>query len=169
MTSTRSHPEAASAATRRALLDRMGELKPALERRLRLRLPEDLRTDLQSVTMHQLEALRLLERGGLRMRELARELDISEPAATALADRLVRGGFVARHTDPTDRRIVRLELSSKGLRLMSRWGAVRRQALTAAYEVLSDRQLTALIEILETLAAGNPAAVRASLGGERTA
>ena len=52
MTSTRSHPEAASAATRRALLDRMGELKPALERRLRLRLPEDLRTDLQSVTMH---------------------------------------------------------------------------------------------------------------------
>ena len=169
MTSTKSHPGATSAATRRALLDRMGELKPALERRLRVRLPEDLRTDLQSVTMHQLEALRLLERDGLRMRELARELDISEPAATALADRLVRGGFVARHADPTDRRIVRLELSPKGQRLMSRWGAIRRQTTTAAFEVLSDRQLTALIDILETLAAGNPVAVGAALGEERPA
>src|SRR5438128_7426583 len=145
MTSTRSHPEAASAATRRALLDRMGELKPALERRLRPRLPEDLRTDLQSVTMHQLEALRLLERGGLRMSELARELDISEPASTALADRLVRGGLVERHADPDDRRIVRLELSPAGHDLMSRWGSHRRRMMTATFEVLSDRQLAALI------------------------
>jgi MarR family transcriptional regulator, transcriptional regulator for hemolysin len=153
MTSTKAHAAATSAATRRALLDRMGELKPALERRLRVRLPEDLRTDLQSVTIHQLDALRLLERDGLRMRELARELDISEPAATALADRLVRGGFVERHTDPTDRRIVRLELSRKGRDLMSRWDTHRRHAMAATFEVLSDRQLTALIDILETLAA----------------
>jgi DNA-binding MarR family transcriptional regulator len=169
MTSTKSHTGATPVATRRALLERVGELKPALERRLRVRLPEDLRTDLQSVTMYQLEALRLLERDGLRMRELARELDISEPAATALADRLVRGGFVERRAEPTDRRIVRLELSPMGLRLMSRWGAVRRQTMTAAFEVLSDRQLTALIDIMETLAAGNPSAVRAALGEERSA
>lgn len=153
-----------SAATRRALIDRMGELKPGLDRKMRLRLPEDLQTELQAVTIHQLEALRLLESGGLRMRELARELDISEPASTALADRLVRNGLVERLADPTDRRTVRLELSGAGRDLMSRWGTHRRQAMTAAFDVLSDRQLSALIDILETLAAAPPAA-----GKERTA
>jgi DNA-binding MarR family transcriptional regulator len=150
-TSTRS-----SAAARRALIDRMSELKPALDRKMRVRLPEDLQADLQAVTIHQLDALRLLERDGLRMRELARELDISEPASTALADRLVRNGLVERLADPTDRRTVRLELSGAGRDLMSRWGTHRRQAMTAAFDVLSDRQLAAFIDILETLAAAPP-------------
>lgn len=146
-----------SAAARRALIDRMSELKPALDRKMRVRLPEDLQADLQTVTIHQLEALRLLERDGLRMSELARELDISEPASTALADRLVRNGLVARQADPADRRTVRLELSPKGRDLMSRWGTYRRQAMADAFEVLSDRQLAAFIDILETLAAAPPA------------
>jgi DNA-binding MarR family transcriptional regulator len=146
-----------SAAARRALIDRMSELKPALDRKMRVRLPEDLQADLQAVTIHQLDALRLLERDGLRMRELARELDISEPASTALADRLVRNGLVERLADPTDRRTVRLELSGAGRDLMSRWGTHRRQAMTAAFDVLSDRQLAAFIDILETLAAAPPA------------
>jgi DNA-binding MarR family transcriptional regulator len=153
-----------SAAARRALIDRMSELKPALDRKMRVRLPEDLQADLQAVTIHQLDALRLLERDGLRMRELARELDISEPASTALADRLVRNGLVERLADPADRRTVRLELSEAGRDLMSRWGTHRRQAMTVAFEVLSDRQLSALIDILETLAAAPPAA-----GKERSA
>jgi DNA-binding MarR family transcriptional regulator len=146
----------------------MAELKPALDRKMRVRLPDDLRADLQSVTLHQLEALSLLDHGGLRMSELARELDISEPASTALADRLVKGGLVERHADPDDRRIVRLELSSNGRDLMSRWDSHRRRTMMATFEVLSDRQLAALIDILETLAAGAPAAGAAS-GKERSA
>ncbi len=154
-------------APRKALIDRMSELKPALDRKMRVRLPDDLRADLQSVTIHQLEALSLLDRGGLRMSELARELDISEPASTALADRLVRGRLVERRADPDDRRIVRLELSEKGRDLMSRWGAHRRRMMTATFEVLSDRQLAALVDILETLAAD--ASDDTTAGKERTA
>ena len=149
-----------SAGARRALIDRMSELKPALDKKMRVRLPDDLQADLQAVTIHQLEALRLLESEGLRMRELARELDISEPASTALADRLVRNGLVERQADPADRRTVRLELSPKGRDLMSRWGTYRRQAMLAAFEVLSDRQLTAFIDILETLAEAPPVSGR---------
>jgi DNA-binding MarR family transcriptional regulator len=156
-------------ATRQALIDRMAELKPALDRRMRVRLPDDLRADLQSVTIHQLEALSLLDRGGLRMSELARELDVSEPASTALADRLVRAGLVERHADPDDRRIVRLELSRAGRDLMSRWGSHRRRTMTATFEVLSDRQLAALVDILETLAADAPAEPGEATGKERTA
>jgi DNA-binding MarR family transcriptional regulator len=154
--------------SRQALVDRMAELKPALDRKMRVRLPDDLRADLQSVTIHQLEALSLLDRGGLRMSELSRELDISEPASTALADRLVRAGLVERHADPDDRRIVRLELSRKGRDLMSRWGSHRRRMMTATFEVLSDRQLAALIDIVETLAADAPTA-DATSGKERSA
>ena len=161
MTSTRSHPEAASAATRRALLDRMGELKPALERRLRLRLPEGLSLN----ALGELDTDERAERIGIDLGAV-----ISARAVLEYAEAAWLGpGHDAQPRRSEREGIVRLELSSKGLRLMSRWGAVRRQALTAAYEVLSDRQLTALIDILETLAAGNPAAVRASLGGERTA
>jgi hypothetical protein len=40
---------------------------------------------------------------------------------------------------------------------MSRWGTYRRQAMADAFEVLSDRQLAAFIDILETLAAAPPA------------
>jgi DNA-binding MarR family transcriptional regulator len=159
----RTHPTTA----RQALVDRMAELKPTLDRKMRVRLPDDLRADLQSVTLHQLDALSLLDRGGLRMSELARELDVSEPASTALADRLVRAGLVERHTDADDRRIVRLELSRNGRDLMSRWGSHRRRMMTATFEVLSDRQLAALIDILETLASDAPAGGAAS-GKERT-
>ena len=79
----------------------MAELKPGPRPEDARPPPDDLQTDLQSITIHQLEALSLLDRGGLRMSELARELDISEPASTALADRLVRGGLVERHATPT--------------------------------------------------------------------
>ena len=51
---------------------------------------------------------------------------------------------------------------------MSRWGSHRRRMMTATFEVLSDRQLAALIDILETLAADAPAADAAS-GKERSA
>jgi DNA-binding MarR family transcriptional regulator len=154
---TTQRPRTRSAGARRALIDRMSELKPALDKKMRVRLPDDLQADLQAVTIHQLEALRLLQDGGLRMRELAYELDISEPASTALADRLVRNGLVERQADPADRRIVRLELSPKGHDLMSRWGSYRRQAMLSAFEVLSDEQLAAFIDILETLAEAPPA------------
>ena len=169
MTTTMRTRGARATAARQALIDRMAELKPSLDRKMRVRLPDDLRADLQSVTIHQLEALGLLDRGGLRMSELARELDISEPASTALADRLVRGGLVERRTDPEDRRIVRVELSPSGRDLMSRWDSYRRRMMSATFEALSDRQLAALIDIVETLAADAPAEVDASSGKERTA
>ena len=40
---------------------------------------------------------------------------------------------------------------------MGRWGTHRRQAMTDAFDVLSDRQLAAFIDILETLATAPPA------------
>jgi len=138
---------------RAALLDRLFELKGVLARQFRTPLPPDLRGEMQSVTLHQLEVLGVLKHGSLRMRDLARELDVGEPAATAIADRLVRHGLVERKADPNDRRTVRVELSPRARDLLERVEDDRRAAMTHAFEVISDEQLRNLIDVFETLAA----------------
>jgi MarR family transcriptional regulator for hemolysin len=153
---------------RAALIDRFFELKVALERRFRAPLPPDLRGELQSVTLHQLEVLGVLKHGSLRMRDLARELDVSEPAATAIADRLVRHGLVERHDDPNDRRTVRLELSARARNLLERVEAARRAAMLELFEAISEDQLRSLIDVFETLAA-EPSATAVRERGEGAA
>lgn len=138
---------------RAALLDRLFELKGVLVRQFRVPLPEELRGEMQSVTLHQLEVLGVLKHGSMRMRDLARELDVGEPAATAIADRLVRHGLVERHDDPNDRRTVRLELSAQARDLIERVEEARRAAMIRAFEAISDDQLRSLIDVFETLAA----------------
>ncbi|MHB8324774.1 MAG: MarR family winged helix-turn-helix transcriptional regulator [Candidatus Dormibacteria bacterium] len=73
--------------------------------------------DGQSLTRHQLRALRSLPAGGLTMRSFAQALGVSGGSATALADRLIRSGAVERQTDTSDRRVVRLIPTAAGARL----------------------------------------------------
>jgi DNA-binding MarR family transcriptional regulator len=51
---------------------------------------------------------------------LAVLLDTSKQAASKLADAMVRRGFLARFTDPQDRRHIRLRLAPRGLKVMQR-------------------------------------------------
>lgn len=143
------HPAAAS---REQLIDRFFELRPVLHRRFDTELGRELRDELQSVTVHQLTALSRLKQGALTMRELAKELGVSESAATAITERLVRQDLVERSDDPTDRRVVRVSLSASGLRLVDRIHDTVREKTAELVAMLSDRQLAQLIDILETLA-----------------
>src|SRR5919108_2437932 len=73
------------------------------------------------LTFTQLRALSAIaHRRGMRMSELGDDLGIGLAAASALADRMVARQFIARRPDPDDRRIVRLELSSRGRKLLER-------------------------------------------------
>ena len=137
---------------RAAMFDRLFELKDVLARQFRMPLPPDLSSEMQSVTLHQLEVLGVLKRGSLRMSDLARELDVTEPAATAIADRLVGHGLVERQNDPNDRRTVRLSLSPRAVELLERVENARRAAMTKAFDAISDDQLRALVDVFETLA-----------------
>ena len=87
------------------------------------------------------------------MRELARSLGISESAATATADRLVRQGLAERHSDPDDRRIVLLGLSKEGSRMAASMHRAATKKTERMLSVLSDSQLAQLVDILETLEA----------------
>ena len=87
------------------------------------------------------------------MRELAKELDVGESAATAVVDRLVRQGLVVRCDDPTDRRVVRLALSDTGESLVVKLHASACRKTADLLVSLSDEQLAQLVTTMEMLEA----------------
>jgi DNA-binding MarR family transcriptional regulator len=75
---------------------------------------------------------------------LAKRLDLSPPAVTALVDRLVEAGLVERGRDPADRRRVQI-------------------LLTARARALGARHLRKLAAVIDEEAAAVPAAHRAAV------
>ena len=72
------------------------------------------------ISMPQLRALYYLrDQSEVSIGGLAELFDISMPAASLLADRLVRAGFAERREDPADRRRVLLGLTRSGARLVT--------------------------------------------------
>lgn len=72
------------------------------------------------ISMQQLRAMFFLrDEEEISVGRLAELFGIGLPAASILADRLVRAGLVERRGDPTDRRRVLLSLSRAGIRLVT--------------------------------------------------
>lgn len=72
------------------------------------------------ISMQQLRALYLLrDEDEASVGRVAEFFGVGLPAASLLADRLVRSGFVERRGDPADRRRVLLSLSRTGERLVT--------------------------------------------------
>jgi MarR family transcriptional regulator, organic hydroperoxide resistance regulator len=72
------------------------------------------------ITMQQLRAIYLLrDEGEVTVSRLAEMFDMGLPAASLLADRLVRAGLVERGADAGDRRRVLLRLTRAGDRLVT--------------------------------------------------
>lgn len=72
------------------------------------------------VSMQQLRAMYVLrDEGEVPVGRLAEIFGFGMPAASLLADRLVRSGYAERNNDPTDRRRVLLKLSRAGERMLA--------------------------------------------------
>ena len=72
------------------------------------------------LSMQQLRAMYFLrDEEEIPVGRLAELFGIGLPAASLLADRLVRSGYVERRDDPSDRRRVLLSLTRTGLRLVT--------------------------------------------------
>lgn len=144
--------------SRDALVERFMALAPTVRRGFDVRLGQSDRSEWLSLTGHQLEALTALEEGSLTMRSLCERLEISESAGTALSDRLVARGMVAREPDPADRRVVRLALTGDARSMVERYRATKRARVTEVLSALDRDDLERLVTIYETLAAaGTPA------------
>lgn len=106
----------------------------------------------------QLRVLNVLGRASEERRptmgELAEALGVALSTATQIAERIEKRGLVRReHSDPDDRRVVRLALTEEGRRLMGKRRRLRRERLEQAMSQLSEEQSDALVAALAPLAA----------------
>lgn len=141
-------------ASRDRLIERFMELAPTVRRAFDVRPAPGERAEWLSLTGHQLEALAALQEGSLTMRCLCERLDISESAGTALSDRLVARGMVARETDPADRRVVRLVLTGEARAMVERYHEMKRARIAELLSGLRRDDLERLVHIYEALASG---------------
>ena len=139
---------------RDAVAHQILDLFPQMRRRFERELPRELREEMASVTVHQLEALcHLIATRGLTMNELAQKQGIGLSSATALADRLLRQGLAQRTSDPSDRRVVRLVPTDAASALVERFTQGKRRVALRALGSLDDDELDALHRLLGKMAA----------------
>ncbi len=73
------------------------------------------------VTISQCYAVETLSQNGkLSMKELSREMGVAVSTMTRILDVMVRDGFAKRENDPKDRRLVCVELTTKGRNLAAK-------------------------------------------------
>lgn len=90
-----------------------------------------------------------------RMADLAQRLEVVPRAVTTLADALEAHGSVRRVPDPSNRRVVRIELTDTGRATLRALREARRAAAEDILAPLSDQQRDALGDLLDTLS-GTP-------------
>jgi DNA-binding MarR family transcriptional regulator len=97
------------------------------------------------ISMQQLRAIYFLrDEEEASVGRLAELFGIGLPAASLLADRLVRAGYVERRGDPADRRRVLLSLTRPGLRLVTELREGSHTLLRRWMSSLSPEDLSAL-------------------------
>jgi len=95
----------------------------------------------------------LVEGGPLRLNDLAQRMGTSAPTASRAVDALDELGLVERHTDPTDRRAITIELTDNGRRSVEERKARVYAAFRPAAAALSPADREQLAELLARLAA----------------
>jgi DNA-binding MarR family transcriptional regulator len=83
------------------------------------------------------------------MRMLAKESLISPPAATRIVNDLIKKKMVCRETDPSDRRLVRLNITPQANEVFTNIHAEAAGILTRIFEKLNEKEKDALIFGLE--------------------
>ncbi|MCX4878995.1 MULTISPECIES: MarR family winged helix-turn-helix transcriptional regulator [unclassified Streptomyces] len=105
------------------------------------------------VTPAQSRLLRTLAHYGSppRMADLAERLEVVPRAVTSLVDGLEASGKVRRVPDPTNRRVIRIELTDDGHKALSELRGARRSAAVEILAPLTDEQREVLGGLLDTL------------------
>jgi DNA-binding MarR family transcriptional regulator len=107
------------------------------------------------ISMREYDVLYTLGRcpsGRARIRELHREILLSQPSLSRLVDRMAAAGYVTRERDPDDRRGTVVAITEAGQRMRRRVGA-RHAASIRRYVggALDERELVALRGLTDKL------------------
>ena len=93
------------------------------------------------------------EGGDVRVTELAERLSIDAPAVTRKVQQLERGGLVCRHSDPTDARASRIDVTGAGRRTIDRLQHAQAQWMGELLAGWSAADRAELARLLRQLAA----------------
>ncbi len=106
------------------------------------------------LTLHQLRVLFHLHYHGDRtMGQIAAKLQVSDPTATGVIDRLVERELVERAADPDDRRRVLVRLTASGREQVLGMRSAGAETVSAVFGNLSSTQREALLSALEPVEA----------------
>ena len=104
------------------------------------------------ISFPQLWALTFLyQHQSCTMRELSRALHARESTTSGLVDRMARTGLIKRQKDKTDRRVVRVAITARGLSAMQELQKQRRRAFMGIFKRLSATDRARWLEIIEKL------------------
>jgi DNA-binding MarR family transcriptional regulator len=104
-----------------------------------------------AVSLPQYRALVVLgSRGSQRPVDLAQALGVDPSTATRMCDRLVHKHLITRRRDVVDRRVVLLDLSASGRRLVERVTRSRRDEIERILEAVDPADHAALVRAFTT-------------------
>lgn len=85
------------------------------------------------------------------MGQLSRGLKASLSTLTGIVERLVRDGYVLRHRDETDRRVVRVNLTPKGKAVAEDLKKVYAETLSRIYYTLSPQDRKSFMRVIKKI------------------
>ncbi len=91
---------------------------------------------------------------GITVSEIAKKLNVSNSAITQLINGLAKEGFLERKPDPSDHRVVKLELTSKTCDQISEIRAKSVKKLSSVFSKLDDTELTMFAKIIKKISSG---------------
>jgi DNA-binding MarR family transcriptional regulator len=106
----------------------------------------------RDMSLTSLVTLATLDRAGpQRISDLARVEGVAQPSMTVLVGILERDGFVVRRGDPSDKRVVLIEVTAAGTDLVRRRRRAGAQAFAQLIEKLPSGESAALLAALPAL------------------
>ncbi|MBP1937223.1 MarR family winged helix-turn-helix transcriptional regulator [Paenibacillus sediminis] len=105
------------------------------------------------VTLPQIKMLHMIEHYGTsKLSVLAEQLEVKPSAITVMIDRLEASGFVKRHADEQDRRVVLVSITDAGREVLEEARRKTNQVLADYFSELEHEELEQLIILNEKLA-----------------
>lgn len=91
--------------------------------------------------------------GPARISQVARDLGISKPNMTPIIDKLIMEGLVRRYDDPSDRRVVKVEITGRANELFEKREEYMREIIAGKVSLLSDEELSELDGLIAKMTA----------------
>lgn len=85
------------------------------------------------------------------MVELARDQLMSKGGMTGLADHLEEQGYITRVRSKSDRRVINIEITKEGRKLLEKGTAVYQQFVEESLEDLSEEEINSLLRIVNKM------------------